>query len=45
MDDKIFEALAHPLRRRALKLLGDRPRMHSELMEELGVDSPTWRST
>lgn len=41
MDDKIFEALAHPLRRRALKLLGDRPRMYSELMEELGVDSPT----
>lgn len=41
MDDKIFEALSHPLRRRALRLLGERPRMYSELMEELGVDSPT----
>jgi DNA-binding transcriptional ArsR family regulator len=41
MGDRIFEALAHPLRRRALKLLGERPRMYSELMEELGVDSPT----
>ena len=41
MDNKIFEALSHPLRRRALRLLGERPRMYSELMEELGVDSPT----
>lgn len=41
MGDRIFEALAHPLRRRALRLLGERPRMYSELMEELGVDSPT----
>ena len=40
MGGRIFEALAHPLRRRALKLLGERPRMYSELMEELGVDSP-----
>jgi len=29
------------LRRKALRLLGERPRMYSELMEELGVDSPT----
>jgi len=41
MGDRIFEALAHPLRRRAIRLLGERPRMYSELMEELGVDSPT----
>ena len=40
MGDRIFEALAHPLRRRALRILGERPRMYSELMEELGVDSP-----
>lgn len=41
MGDRIFEALAHLLRRRALRILGERLRMYSELMEELGVDSPT----
>lgn len=39
--DRVFEALAHPIRRRILKLLEERPRSYSELMEELGVDSPT----
>ncbi|MCX8136641.1 ArsR/SmtB family transcription factor [Pyrobaculum aerophilum] len=41
MSDRVFEALSHPLRRKALRLLAERPRMYSELMEELGVDSPT----
>ena len=41
VGDRIFEALAHLLRRRALRILGERLRMYSELMEELGVDSPT----
>ncbi|MGC8583968.1 MAG: ArsR/SmtB family transcription factor, partial [Thermoproteus sp.] len=37
----IFEALANPLRRRILELLADRPRLYSELMDALSVDSPT----
>ncbi|RFA93307.1 winged helix-turn-helix domain-containing protein [Pyrobaculum aerophilum] len=37
----MFQALSHPLRRRALRLFAERPRMYSELMEELGADSPT----
>jgi DNA-binding transcriptional ArsR family regulator len=37
----IFEALANPLRRRVLELLADRPRLYSELMDALSVDSPT----
>ncbi|AEA12330.1 transcriptional regulator, ArsR family [Thermoproteus uzoniensis 768-20] len=37
----IFEALANPIRRRILELLADRPRLYSELMDALSVDSPT----
>jgi DNA-binding transcriptional ArsR family regulator len=42
MDDVIFEALAHKLRRAVIKLLGERKSMgYSELMNALNVDSPT----
>lgn len=41
MAEEIFDALSHPVRRRAIKLLARRPMTFSELMDELGVDSPT----
>ncbi|MGB9706165.1 MAG: winged helix-turn-helix domain-containing protein [Pyrobaculum sp.] len=41
MSEHVFEALSHPVRRKILQLLAERPRLYSELMEEIGVDSPT----
>ena len=41
MSDHVFEALSHPVRRKILQLLAERPRLYSELMEGVGVDSPT----
>jgi len=41
MDDRIFEAVSHPLRRQVIMLLGERKEMtFSEIMEELSVESP-----
>ncbi|HDI46404.1 MAG TPA: ArsR family transcriptional regulator [Candidatus Methanomethylia archaeon] len=37
--DEVFEAISHPLRIKALKLLAAKPRSFSELKRELGVES------
>lgn len=39
--DKTFAALADPHRRRAVELLGERPRRAGELAEALGLPAPT----
>ncbi|OYT30876.1 MAG: ArsR family transcriptional regulator, partial [Thermofilum sp. ex4484_79] len=38
-SDKTFEAIAHPLRIRILKLLAERPMSFSELKRRLGIKS------
>ena len=39
--DRVFAALADPQRRRAVELLGERPRSAGELARELGLPAPT----
>ena len=38
-SDEIFEAIAHPLRIKILKMLADKPMSFSELKRELGIKS------
>ncbi|WP_158613757.1 winged helix-turn-helix domain-containing protein [Sulfodiicoccus acidiphilus] len=41
MDDRIFEAVSHPVRRQVILLLGERKEMtFSEIMNELSIESP-----